>query len=76
MVLTTLGKEAALAGLAQRRLANRSLVHVDNSSLYAGEPMYFYCLGCGAEIVVPESWITKPDCCPECTALKKLGWLE
>lgn len=75
-VATTEGKKAALQALAQRRKANKKRKRIDNSSLYAGSPMHFDCIGCGADIVVPESYITKPDLCPECSALKRLGWLE
>ncbi len=76
MVATEQGKEAALKALAERRAKNKSIKRINNGSLYAGSAMYFYCIGCGAEIVVPEDYITKPDCCPECTALQRLGWLE
>jgi hypothetical protein len=73
---TTLGKAKALAALAVRRLKNKTRKRIDNSALYAGSPMYFDCIGCGGEIVVPEDYITKPDLCSECQALKALGWLE
>ncbi len=76
MVATELGKDQALKALAERREANKTITRIDNSKLYAGEPMYFYCIGCGAQIMVPEGYITKPDCCPECTAMRKLGWLN
>lgn len=69
------GKGEALAALEARRAANKLLVRIDNTKLYAGDPMYFYCPGCGAEIVVPEDYLDKPDHCPECTLLKKKGWL-
>ena len=74
MPMTVHGKTVALQALAERR-ANQPK-KIDNNSLYAGSPMYFYCLSCGAEIVVPESYLRKPDLCEECQALKAMGWLE
>ncbi len=72
---TDADKVAALTALKSRRAANKTLVRVDNTKLRAGDPMYFYCFGCGAEIVVPEDYLDKPDHCPECTLLQKLGLL-
>lgn len=76
MTLTQQGKAAALAGLADRRARHRNEKPVDNASLPAGSPMFYQCIGCGAPIVMHEGWITKPDCCVECEALRRLGWLE
>lgn len=73
---TTQGREYALAQLAARREANKTRVRVDDWNLPAGSPMHFDCLTCGGEIVVPELWLTKPDLCRECQALKDVGWLE
>lgn len=73
---TTKGKVAAIAALQKRREDNKTRKRIDNSSLYAGSPMHFDCLGCGADIVVPENYITRPKLCSECQALKDLGWLE
>lgn len=73
---TTQGKAAALEALEKRRETNRDRERVDNSSLYTGSPMHFDCIGCGADIVVPESYTTRPKLCSECQALKGLGWLE
>lgn len=70
------GKVAALEALANRRELFKDLKLPNNASLYAGEPMYFHCQGCRAQIVVPESYITKPDLCAECQALVILGWME
>jgi hypothetical protein len=75
--LTALGRKAAVAGLTRRREAAKTQTLIRNQDLYAGSPMYFCCLGCGLQnIVVPEGWLTKPDLCDECTALKSVGWLE
>lgn len=77
MALATIqGKKVALAALAKRRKANKTRKRINNSSLYAGSPMHFDCDGCGADIVVPESYTSRPSLCPECQALKRLGWLE
>jgi hypothetical protein len=73
---TTEGKAVALKMLEARRLANKSRPRIDNSSLPAGAPMYFDCISCGDEICVPELWTTRPELCRDCTAMKKLGWLE
>lgn len=73
---TTQGREFALNALRDRREANKTRERVDNGSLYAGSPMHFDCIGCGGDISVPESYLTKPDLCQECRALKGCGWLE
>jgi hypothetical protein len=75
---TTQGKEAALADLAARRKTSAKAKRIDNSSLYAGSPMYYYCILCGglAE-TLPECHTSKPKkLCDECQALKDLGWVE
>jgi RNA polymerase-binding transcription factor DksA len=69
-------KEKALAALEIRKEKNKTRKRVDNSSLYAGSPMYFDCASCGAEISVPEDYITRPDLCGECQDLRENGWLE
>lgn len=76
MLATEQGKEAALKALEERRAKNKGIKRIKNQDLHAGDPMYFYCIGCGEEIVVDEGYITKSDCCPECTAMKKLDWLQ
>lgn len=75
-VLTTRGKTVALEGLRERRAQylNQSLPR--NESMPAGSPMVYACIGCGAPIWMPETWISRPDCCVECEALVALGWLE
>jgi hypothetical protein len=77
MPLTTQGKEVALQGLRERRERGKTETKIRNIDLYAGSPMHYNCIGCGCQdIVVPESWITKPDLCTECQALKDMGWLN
>lgn len=40
-------RESALRGLATRREKARSSGRIDNSSLRAGAPMFYYCTMCG-----------------------------
>ena len=74
---TTRGREHALAALKDRR--ENAPEQIDNASLPAGSPMYYYCKACGhiAE-TKPEGWFVNPPrkLCAECQALKDLGWLE
>ncbi len=76
MPATTQGKESALKALAKRR-ANQPK-QVDNGSLIAGSPMYYYCISCGdLSDCLPECHFSAPrKLCKECQALKDLGWLE
>jgi hypothetical protein len=76
MPATSQGKDFALAKLADRRRESAVKTPPDNSAFPAGSPMYFPCLACGSLISVPETYISKPDLCEECHALKTLGWLE
>jgi CRISPR/Cas system-associated protein Cas10 (large subunit of type III CRISPR-Cas system) len=48
---------------------------IDNSSLYAGSPMYFYCKYCGHESdILPESYTERPNhICSSCKPLVKAG---
>lgn len=69
-------REAALAKLAERK-ANAP-VPIDNASLPAGAPMYYYCRGCGALTAIkPETWVDNPPpkYCAECRPLVEAGWL-
>ena len=75
-VTTEQGRAAALAALRARREVNRDKSRIDNASLPAGSPMTYYCIGCGADIVMPEGWLHKPSLCRECEALHELGWME
>lgn len=80
MPLATLrGKEFALQELVRRREENATKEQIDNGSLYAGSPMYFYCIVCGALAdKLPENYFlsTPKKLCAECQALKDLDWLE
>jgi hypothetical protein len=69
-------KDVALKKLAERRANKPS--KVNNAGLYAGSPMYFYCVSCGhASDVLPESYTSPPKkLCEKCQFLKDSGWLE
>ena len=76
MPVTEQGKEAAVKALKERQLNKPK--RINNASLYAGSPMYFYCIMCGYLAgTLPESYTcTPPELCSECEAMKDLGWLE
>ena len=69
-------KQLALEALQQRK-ANKP-PKVDNASLPAGSPMYFYCKICGhVAAVLPEDFMsTPPKLCENCAFLKEMGWLN
>lgn len=48
--------------------------HIDNSSLYAGSPMYYYCRDCGwLAVILPEAHREAPPrLCLECQYLMAL----
>jgi len=68
-------KQAALKALDARKKANKNKKRIDNASLPAGSPMYFYCRECGDESdVLPESYIGTPKrYCRPCQDLKDSG---
>lgn len=68
------GKDAALAELEQRR-ANPP-ERIDNASLYAGSPMYYYCKLCGwlAETLPEEHNQIPKQLCAKCQQLRDKGW--
>jgi len=75
MSLTSQGKEVAQKALTERREEAKTEKKIDNGSLPAGSPMYFSCLMCGLQnIVVSETYISKPSTCKDCSDLKNLGW--
>ena len=78
VLATQKGKEFAMQALYARREKSAKEEEIDNSSLYAGSSMYFYCKSCGSLAdVLPESYISPPKkLCDECQALKDMGWLE
>lgn len=76
MATTQKGKKAALDALAKRRKDPPK--RINNADLYAGSPMYYYCVSCGHQSdVLPETHFGRPrQLCGECQALKDAGWLE
>lgn len=71
------GKVQALDRLEKRREANKDKKRINNSSLPAGSPMYYYCKICGEEMVLPEDHdCNAPSKCDECQILVDFGWLE
>lgn len=77
MTLATVhGRDAALQALEERR-ANQP-EQINNASLPAGSPMYYYCISCGHHAdTLPEAHASTPQTlCDECQALQNLGWLE
>lgn len=50
---------------------------IDNGSLVAGSPMYFYCINCGhTSDILPENYLSIPKkLCRECQKMKDMGWL-
>ena len=63
--------EDRLEALEQRRVDNIG-EQIDNASLPAGSPMFYYCRCCGLHVAtLPESWYEKPPpkACAECAAL-------
>lgn len=73
---TMSGKGKAVAALNKRRAQRPK--PIDNSSLHAGAPMYYYCISCGSIAdTLPECHLSAPRrLCRECQAMKDLGWLE
>lgn len=72
------GKEHALIALKKRREENAKKEKIDNASLQAGSPLYFYCKACGGLAdSLPENYLfsTPKKLCDECQALKDCGWL-
>lgn len=71
-----LSREQSLEALKDRRAHPPE--QIDNASLYAGSPMYFYCRSCGwLADTKPEEYLTSPKkLCDACQRMKDLGWLE
>lgn len=69
-------KQKALAAFEKRK-ANPPQ-QIDNSSLYAGSPMYYYCRMCGHQSdVLPESHLARPrQLCIDCQLIKDMGWFD
>lgn|GEM_PF-4317413 len=70
-------KEGLLEALQERREKSMEVGQVDNASLYAGSPMYYYCKHCGVQVAVkPEDWYEDPppSTCADCQELLDKGW--
>ena len=70
------GRDAAIAAFLER--INNKPKRIDNASLAAGSPMYYYCRICEhLSDTVPEGYfLSSPaSLCDECKALKEQGWL-
>lgn len=68
---------AALAKLAERKEANKDIVHKNNGTLYAGSPMYYYCRSCNHEMALSETHTcAAPMLCEDCKELKAKGWIK
>lgn len=63
--------------LADRRTESEIAGHINNSRLYAGSSMYYYCKYCGVLTdTLPENWWVSPPkkICEDCQTLIELGW--
>lgn len=69
-------KIEALAELKERRASKPE--QINNSCLYAGSSMYFYCTACGhLSDVLPECYMVIPKkLCDNCAPLQELDWFE
>jgi hypothetical protein len=69
-------KEQLLEQLEERRKHAMAEGHIDNSSLWAGSPMHYYCVFCGAKTdELPESHRQPARrVCDACEILQGLGW--
>lgn len=66
--------KVAMAQFKKRQKENKGK-QIDNSSLYAGSPMYFYCRFCGCQTaVLPEDYTCTPKrVCDPCEILHAHG---
>lgn len=74
-------KNQALKLLEKRKVRAKKEGRVNNSELYAGSPMYFYCRHCGLETdVLPEEYEPCPGSprkvCSPCEELEEKGWIS
>lgn len=70
-------REVAFGTFKQRYLTNKDSKHIDNSTLYAGSPMYYYCKGCRVLITtLPENHLSAaPNYCTPCRVIVEHGLL-
>jgi hypothetical protein len=69
-------QDKALKALAQRKIIAAKEGRIDNSSLYAGAPMYYYCRVCGLlSDALPESHSYPPrHLCDDCHEMISNGY--
>jgi hypothetical protein len=69
----------ALELFQERKADAAKLGQIDNASLLAGEPMYFYCAACGCQCdMKQERWFLKEPRthCGECEGMIEIGWMN
>jgi len=73
---TELEQTEAVEALQERKDANADVERVDNHSLPAGAPMYYYCRLCGKDLgAYPEDHVgPAPRYCSPCETLVEAGW--
>ena len=73
-----LDKDIAIETFVERCKVHSKEPKIDNGSLYAGSPMYFYCKGCTRHIAtLPENYIVSPPrYCEPCQVLVNHGLLD
>jgi hypothetical protein len=76
--MTTLDVTLALDLFKKRKAANDPNQQINNSSLPAGSPMYYYCRCCGEHTeTLPESHIRRPKTvCDPCKILLDHGVID
>jgi hypothetical protein len=76
--MSTFGAETAFKTFKERYLKNKDKERVNNSNLYAGSPMYYYCKGCFALIAkLPETHLEPaPQYCLPCQIIVDHGLMH
>lgn len=71
----TFDRKAAIALYWERVDKTRKQERIDNSSLHAGSPMYYYCRECGVHTeTLPEGhWGRPKTLCDDCILLRDSG---
>jgi hypothetical protein len=69
-------QQTMLKGLKRRSEEAKSIKKIDNSSLYAGSPMHYYCKLCELHTAtLPEThWEPAPKYCEPCKAMIAAGF--
>lgn len=76
--MLTSTEERMVENFITRYNENKDKKRVDNSSLYAGSPMYYYCRACMAFITtLPETHLSAPPrYCEYCSDLRDKALME